>query len=213
MSVAPLASDCPVPPLDFDKRDLPVVTLDLSAEPLYRIHRTIHGPVFFNQPSVTKTTYRFDSPDSSYGVLYAAQTLEVCLHETLIRDTFHGQPLPFLLDEQEVASRAFTRLCTKNGDPLILADLTTGLTWLGGDARIWTTADYTNPNLWSKAVHGHPGNFDGLLFISRFSQEPAIAIFDRVGIVSVGMPAELIRSRNVAAFFDKYNISFAPAGC
>lgn len=213
MSVVPPVVHCPLPPPDFDKRDLPTVALALSVEPLYRIHRTIHGPVFFNRPSLTQTTYRFDSPDNAYGVLYAAETLEVCLQETLIRDSFHGQSLPFLIDEQEVAARAFSRLYTESGKPLLLADLTSGLTWLGGDARIWTTADYTGPNQWSKAVHDHPHNFDGMLFISRFSQQPAIAIFDRVGIVIAGAPEELIRSRLVGQFFDKHNISFAPLGC
>lgn len=213
MSVVPPVLDCPLPPPDFDKRDLPVVALALDVDPLYRIHRTVRDPVFFNHPSVTGATYRFDSPDNAYGVLYAAETLEVCLQETLIRDTFHGQALPFLIDEQEVAVRAFSRLCTESGKPLILADLTAGLTWLGGDARIWTTADYTGPNQWSKAVHDHPANIDGMLFISRFSQQPAIAIFNRVGIVSAGAPEELIRSHAVAAFFDKHNISFAPPGC
>jgi hypothetical protein len=66
--------------------------------------------------------------------------------------------------------------------------------------------DYTYTNAWSLAVHQHPDNFDGIYFRSRYSNEPCVALFDRVPLVARGAPTLLLLTPGVDEFLDKYQI-------
>ena len=50
----------------------------------HRIHRATHGPIFFG-PFGDAPQCRYDAPDGSYKVLYAARSLETAFGETLVR--------------------------------------------------------------------------------------------------------------------------------
>src|SRR3546814_6620720 len=52
--------------------------------PLHRIHRLGHDPIFFG-PESPAPMFRFDAPDGSYKVLYAARSIETAFGETLVR--------------------------------------------------------------------------------------------------------------------------------
>lgn len=67
------------------------------------------------------------------------------------------------------------------GQPLVLADFTgRALTRSGATSEISTISPYTLPQQWSRAVHGHPDNVDGILYRSnRLNTENAVVLFDR----------------------------------
>ncbi len=57
----------PLPPVDLAAHRLPIRTFNIAS--WYRVHRCALGPLFFGNT----VTYRFDAPDSEYGVLYCAR--------------------------------------------------------------------------------------------------------------------------------------------
>ncbi|MFB9244446.1 RES domain-containing protein, partial [Massilia antarctica] len=109
------AEDCPTPPPDVRNRPLPVIVVDLTARPLYRIHRNVRGPVYFNRPSISKTRFRFDvpvhlPPHEEFGVLYGGFSLSSCVFETIVRDRFRGVAAPLLIEAQEFDDRSISRV-------------------------------------------------------------------------------------------------------
>jgi hypothetical protein len=54
-------SECPEPPVDFSQRELPICELNLAASTLFRIHRSVFGPLFYNRRSTSSTVFRFDA--------------------------------------------------------------------------------------------------------------------------------------------------------
>lgn len=69
--------------------------------------------------------------------------------------------------------------------PLRLLDLTgKGLARIGADARLTSGDDYGLSHRWSKAVHDHPSQPDGILYRARHDPSRlSAAIFERVGPV------------------------------
>jgi hypothetical protein len=83
-----LQVDCPMPPRGIEDVELPIHELNLSATNLYRIHRRVRDPLHYNRRSVSSVVFRFDAPNDEYGVLYASESFDVCIAETLMRDRF-----------------------------------------------------------------------------------------------------------------------------
>lgn len=201
---------CPLPPADLASRTMPVRTLDLSVTQVWRIHRSLYGPIHYNRRARGGQPYRFDAPNDEFGVLYASPSFAACMAEAVLRDRFQGQSLPMLLDEEELTQRSVSDLGTTLGRPLRLADLTQPVFHLGMDNRILSTADYRGPNLWSRAIHDAFPDLDGLYFTSRFANEPSVAIFDRAPMVARGAPVPLDRFYLLPGFLDAYHIGIAP---
>ena len=82
------ADALPEPPADIATRTLPLVEHPVGAR-FVRIHRATDGAIWFGRDPVTSTfrvpTNRFDSPDRSYGVLYAAVTRDGAFAESIGR--------------------------------------------------------------------------------------------------------------------------------
>jgi hypothetical protein len=148
--------------------------------------------------------YRFDAPADEYGVLYASPEFDACLAETVIRDRFQTGPL--VIDEAEITDRSISTLGLVGRSDLLLADLTAPLFTIGGSAAIASVSDYEIPNQWSKAFYDHPDGYDGIYFLSRYSNMPSIALFDRVD-VSVEQTTKLEVDSRLPAFLDKYQIA------
>lgn len=204
----------PKPPPDLSVRTPLVKTLDLGATPLWRIHRAVHGAIYYNKPSSSGTRFRFDAPASEYGVLYASESVEACLMETVFRDRWHGAPLPYLLDEHELSSRRLTRLllpASARRTQLRLLDLTGDLFGLGMDGRVMTVEPYDGSCMWSKAIHDAFPALDGIYFTARFANAPSVAIFDRTTLTTdTANVFALHTSLAVGAVLDKHDIMIAP---
>lgn len=67
------------------------------------------------------------------------------------------------------------------GDDLVLMDLTgAALKRSGISSSISNIEPYDLPQRWAVAIHGHPQNVDGILYMSRhMNTEKAIVLFDR----------------------------------
>lgn len=138
---------------------------------LHRIHRATYDPLFFG-PLGPEPEGRFDAPDGSYKVLYAARTLETAFGETLVR----RPAIPYVLSTA-VEARVRSVLVTTRAlrlYPLLDAGISAhGLSFtdLHGDAYGKT---------WAVSRHIHQTTTaDGILYTSRFDNQRCIALFER----------------------------------
>lgn len=172
-------------PEDFAKLSLPVEEL-ASNTPLYRIHKSHYSPLFFpsqaTKPGHTPT-YRFDDPRGHFGVMYASLQKVGAFAETVTRGFFDHPPhLPRILSWSDYSDRSITTVLPKT--PLRVVNLVDDsvVLKLGFDTNLMTCADYTVPQEWSRLVHDHPENVDGIQYIARHAPScRSLAIFDRVG--------------------------------
>jgi hypothetical protein len=74
------------------------------------------------------------------------------------------------------------RLCLNDRD-LTLADLTgQSMNLIGVHAGLFCTANYKIPMRWSRAIHTHPADVDGIRYESRMmAPDLAVVFFDRCG--------------------------------
>lgn len=149
--------------------------------PLHRIHRRDHDPIFFG-PAGAVPRSRFDSPDGSYKVLYAARSLETAFGETLVRS-----PHISYVTSTAVKARVHSELVTARTlklYPLVDAGVSAhGLSFtdLHGDA-------YARTQEVSAWVHGNT-SADGILYTSRFDNQRCVALFDRASDAVATTPA------------------------
>jgi hypothetical protein len=71
----------PEPPPNLHRRKLVIEELP-AGTPIYRFHTAKYPPTFFD----TSQSSRFNSPDGSYGVMYAALERHGAFAETFLRD-------------------------------------------------------------------------------------------------------------------------------
>jgi len=138
---------------------------------LHRIHRATHSPIFFG-PSGDAPQSRYDAPDGSYKVLYAARTLETAFGETLVRTP----EVPYVLSPS-VGTRIRSELATTR--PLKLYPLVdAGVSAHGLSFTDLHGADYIRTWALSAEIHSMTAA-DGILYTSRFDNQRCIALFDR----------------------------------
>jgi hypothetical protein len=201
----------PLPPPDFAARKIPVYEINLALTDLKRIHRSAHGPIFFNRASLSSQVYRFDAPADEYGVLYASESFSACMAETIIRSKFENQSKPLMLSvSADLAIRSISLLGQATPRILRLADFTQPLFGLGFTAEVLSDPLYTASRKWSKVVFAHPDQFDGIYFRSRYANEPSIALFDRSRVVQRGSATPLLSWHELGPFLDKYDILLVP---
>ena len=147
--------------------DLPVEVI-AKGTVLQRIHRTALDPIHFGRGP----TFRFDSPDKSYGVLYAARSDRLAFAETLLRGK------ESLVAQSEIEIRSLCALTLL--DDLALVRLHgPGLRIMRTDASA-TSGSYKNSGRWSAALHEHRDGPDGILYRgTRDNDELAVALFER----------------------------------
>lgn len=158
---------------------------------LHRIHRPFHDAIFFG-PSGATPQGRFDAPDGSFKVLYAARALETAFGETMVRSPH----IPYVVSTAVNARVRSELLVTKalRLFPLIdggVSKLGLSFTDLHSDAYAKT---------WAVSAHIHDNTpADGILYTSRFDNQRCVALFDRAA-------SSIAESPNV-----KLSISFSEA--
>ncbi len=160
------------PPPDLAVMKVPSEVVP-AGTPLYRIHQTAYGPIFYGPGPTEPPTYRFDSASGAFGVLYVSLTPAGAMLETLVRN-----PQFDFVDRVEIAKRSRTDLtCARD---LKLAKLYgSGLSPLGLKADI-SSGPYAPCGAWADGLQAHPDDFDGLLYHSRHDPlQICIALFER----------------------------------
>jgi len=144
--------------------------------------------------------------------LYASPSFDVCMAETVMRDRYHGVSvgLQHMIEEKDITGRCVAVLGFEEARPLRLADLTGPLWRFGFDARVLSVADYTVPNLWSRAIHDNHQQLDGIYFRSRYANDVSVAIFgDRTLLVRRGNSIPLHQHSGLPGFLDRFEIGIA----
>jgi hypothetical protein len=175
--------DPPYPPEDINKRRPRVITIQQVA--FYRFYPRGKEPIFFDRSSGG----RFNSPDASFGVLYAAKRLLGAFAETFLRS-----PGRILLPEDLIAKKARVDLTLRR--PLKLVQLYgRGLAVLGATAEVTASPPpYKLPQTWAAALKKHPRMFDGIAYHARHDDgEVCYALFDTSAsaIIEVGRYEDL----------------------
>ncbi len=167
------AGPVPAPPADLSSRGLPLADAARGST-FCRIHRSVHGAIFFSPGPGKPPAGRFDSAAGRFGVLYAAFSFDCSFAEVLLRN-----PARRIVSLPEVEARSFAVLGLDAG--IRLVDLTgPGLSRLGLDAR-FLSGGYDACGAWADALHDHPERPAGILYPSRFDpSERCVALFDRV---------------------------------
>jgi hypothetical protein len=160
----------PNPPDDLARRDPLLVQLSAGTL-LHRFYTAALAPIFYDRGQ----TGRFNAPDGSYGVLYAAMSPAGAFVETFLRE-----PGRTLLPTDLLALKSYVQLQVLR--PLRLVKL-------GGSglARVGATAEvvhgglpYDVPQAWSAALYRHPAVPDGIAYTARHDDEASCcALFDR----------------------------------
>ncbi len=174
-------NDYPSPPTDST---LTPKQIEIQkGDQLYRFNKSGHTSCLYYSKN---KTYRFDDPQdnlkSRYGVWYTALTVDAAFAETYGHDvTTLSNNNHKVLSEQQLNDRRVFKVTLK--DTLALADLTgTGLPALNLDGNICSMPDYTRSQQWSRWLHQHSGQYDGIFYHSRhLSGYGCIAAFERAG--------------------------------
>jgi RES domain len=153
-------------PYDFSKISPRVVEL---AGPWFRVHQASKGPVYFGRNGLN----RWDSPDGDYGVMYAAESWQGALMESVLHD-----PTTKIVLESELAKRSIALVSTSID--LRVVDLSNGKTLRAlGITESETQGTYLKSQGISKAVYSAGWNVNGIRYASRL--DPALsclALFD-----------------------------------
>ncbi len=156
----------PGPPPDIHSRKITLVEFN---DRMFRTHAIDRSPIYFGRTG----QHRFDSPDGSYGVLYAGRD-EYCA----FIETFGRAAGSTTITTTEMKNRCLAEL--KAPRTLRLVDLTQSgtLVRLGADARLFS-GDHAISQAWSNAFYAHPFRVDGLLYPSRLDPaRHALALFE-----------------------------------
>jgi len=157
-----------LPTIGFARRELPVETVTAGTR-LVRLHVSDFSPLFFGSTG----NNRFDDPDKGYGVCYLARTVEGAFAETCLRAVgARFVALGFL------EARSFSEI--EVTEPLRLASLHgPGLARIGATAAV-TSGPHRDAQDWSRALHDHPANPDGISYRSNHDNgEFCVALFER----------------------------------
>ena len=141
---------------------------------------------------------RFDAPDRSFGVLYAAEDAHGAFVETF------GDPLDVrLVSRVDLTKRCLARITSTR--QLRLVDLTAkGLRQIVADARI-TSGDRALGQRWALALWQHPSKPDGIAYRARHDpSKEAVALFDRAKTLVKSQPVGRLID-NLAALVEILN--------
>lgn len=193
----------PLPPIGINTCS-PRSTTIKDATIFYRFYTRGKDPIYFDRSKKG----RLNSPDGSFGVLYAAKRMRGAFAETFLRE-----PERTLLAVDFIEKKALVFLRPRRA--LHLANLHgPGLAVLGATAEITsTTQPYDEPQAWSAALHNHPGMFDGIAYRARHdNDEVCYAFFDRsaCALTEVNREDMLLKANWFGSLLQHYSVGIAP---
>ncbi len=152
--------------------DLPIETLRKGVR-WYRVHRTVHEPLWFGSNPGTSVSGRFNAPKGEYGVCYFGDSLETAFSECLLRNPRHRILAAHDLQERSVSvGRLVKRL-------RLVALHGVGLGRLHITAETVHGPHETCRQL-ALALWNHTAMIDGISYRSRFDNDRlCYALFDR----------------------------------
>jgi len=139
-----------------------------------RIHHRDRTPLWFGPVPGLQAIHRFDDPEGRFGICYFGTNPEVCFAETFLRNP----PVRILalddLDDRSVSTlevRRALRLVSMYGS---------GLARLGVTAELASGSNYAASQQWSRSLHEHNDNPDGVLYRARHDDSSlCVALYDR----------------------------------
>ena len=184
---------------------LPVVR-SRAGQPCFRIHRTIHNPLWFGPDKMAPVSGRFNGPSYEYGVCYFGRSVDVAFAETLLRNPAYRLLSRVDLDERSISTAHLTR------------DIRLVKLYGPGLSRLRITAE---------TVHGphdtcrklalelwrHDESVDGIAYHSRFDDdELCVALFDRArdGVAIDRTEGLMDDDRRLGRILDKYDVGLDP---
>lgn len=197
----------PEPPTHLAERGLPIAIH--AGAPLYRNHKLVHNPRYFN-----RTSGRFGPPDGqSFGVLYLGEDEYAAFIEGFSQGV-GSSPLGLFISQSLLQQNCLCEVRTTR--PLRLVDLTSGaaLKRLAADAdsRIGDGSHAVSQR-WATALWAHPDQPDGLIYLSRNAPDHrSIALFDRAADVVVADCAEnlLLDSARLGRILEHFGCAVIP---
>lgn len=160
----------PLPPPDLESRTPKLIEIPSGTE-FHRFHNAAFSPIYFDKSEMG----RFNSPDGTYGVLYAAKTTKGAFAETFLRS-----PGKTVIDAGLLRNKAYVSLIAKR-DLILIQMAGPGLARIGATAEVTHSGlPYTVPQTWSAALLRHRMLADGIAYHSRHDDsELCYALFDR----------------------------------
>lgn len=161
-----------LPPAGFGSRDIPRTRKRLAK--WRRLHPSAFSPISFS-PS---TANRFAVP--GMGTLYFARSVRSCLLEKY-GDEIYGASNQGKTPNLSASDWRDRMVAVVEVPGITVCDLTspTTLAACGVDIGTLANPDLRFPQAWAKAIMEHANAFDGILYSSRFTQGPCLALFDR----------------------------------
>ena len=172
---------------------------------LGRVFRVVHRDRRETPLGASPAPSRFSAPDGSYAVLYASDTVRCAFWETLARNRFarrRRRELP----RTEVEARLVVSIGSSG--PLALIDLRgDGPVRIGAPSAVAHDGNHAAGRALSAAVHAGVAEADGFLFVSRFTGDACVAVFDRAfgRLRALGVD-ELVRHAGFLDALDDYDI-------
>ena len=147
--------------------------------------------------------------DPSFRVIYAAADLATAAYEALVRDRFDLEPTR-ILSPETYASHVAVNISTASDQTVTLLDLTGGnAIRYGVPSDVTRYSKHQDGQHFAGFVHAHMPAVDGLLYQSRFTDRPSIAVFDRgLAKLAHGQPLPLTRQLLAAALL-AWNVAVA----
>nr|WP_251007975.1 RES family NAD+ phosphorylase [Sphingobium sp. BHU LFT2] len=134
---------------------------------------------------------RFSSPTLAFRILYAAQDFPTALAEAVIRDRFEGKERRYLY-RPYLEGLAATEISASA--PLSLVDMSGAAAYeMGIDTDTKGSRNHQAGQAFAEALHKQTAA-DGIIFSSRLTDSPCVAIFDRAfSGLSGTVPVDLVR--------------------
>ena len=144
-----------------------------------------------------------------FRVIYAAADLATAAYETLIRDRFDLEPRR-VLSPAGYSSRVAVNISTRADEAVTLLDLTDGNAIRHGvPSDVTSYSKHEDGQHFAAFVHAHMPSVDGLIYRSRFTERPSIAVFDRgIRRLAHGEPLPLDQQL-LASALGSWNVSVA----